>query len=317
VDFGTNHYTTITNNKSSKSKEKKMTKTANYNRGYEKQLLERGGKLYPRNIEIPEGCWMCGETRAKLTKARLFPDWMLEAFNCGDEMYLSAHLSATGQLIDKREIPFKRLVCGQVCQNCIHGWIDELDNDFKELFLGDTGKALDEQPLLIARWAAKTATLINISQQRRVQVPSAARHGLSDKTTMPKGWSAYAFTCSTEGLTPIGWTQGGPALAMFGNSDEEQEQLTVGSIFACTMKFSNFGVLVYWQPENVYHLEPANPFKRLWPQPAGSLTDEAWHPYMAMFVADVSGNRESWTELLTNARAKAADPGIDVYDFNQ
>jgi len=294
-----------------------MSKTVNYNRGYEKKLLERGAKLYPRNIEIPEGCWMCGETRTKLTKARLFPDWLLQAFNCADQMYLSAHLDATGQVIDKREIPFKRLVCGQVCQNCIHGWIDELDNDFKPIFLGDVDKALDEHPLLIARWAAKTATLINVSQQRRVQVPAAARHGLSDKTAMPKGWRAYAFSCSSEGQTPIGWTQGSPALALFGDSTEERVQQTLGNVFACTMKFSNLGLLVYWHPDTVYHLEPANPFKRLWPDQAGSLADAPWHPYMGMFVGDVSNDRESWQAYLDNARLKAAAPDVDLYDFNQ
>lgn len=295
-----------------------MSKTANYNRAYEEELLARGVKLYPRNIEVPKGCWMCGETNTKVTKARLFPDWLLQAFNCGNDMYVSAHLDPLGRVIDKREIPFKQLVCDQVCQNCIHGWINELDNDFKPLFLGDINKALDENPLLVARWAAKTATLINVSQQRRVQVPAEARHGLSDKTTMPKGWQAYAFSSSTEGVSSIGWTQGGPAVAILGDSTEEQDQVTLGDVFACTMKFSNFGVLVYWYPDTVYHLEPANPFKRLWPSPdSGSLLDTAWHPYMAMFVADVTNNTESWQAYLDNARLRAADPDVDLYDFNQ
>jgi len=290
---------------------------ANYNRDYEKELLNRGAKLYPRSVEVPEGCWMCGATNTKLTKARLFPDWMLEAFNCADEIYVSAHLGATGQVIDKREIPFKSLVCSHVCQSCVHGWISELDNEFKPLFLGDVSKALDENPLLVARWAAKTATLINISQQRRVQVSTEARHGLSDKTAMPKGWKAYAFSCSSEGQTPIGWTQGSPALAMLGDETEEQDQSTLGDVFACTMKFSNFGVQVYWHPDEVHHLEPANLFKRLWPRPEGSLTDASWHPYMGMFVADVANDEASWAEYLANVREKAADASVDLYDFTQ
>ncbi|MGH7157248.1 MAG: hypothetical protein ACREGG_04025 [Candidatus Saccharimonadales bacterium] len=291
-----------------------MTKTANYNREYEKELLARGVKLWPRMIEVPNGCWLCGKTKAKLTNAKLFPDWLLEAFNCGNDMYTSAHLSPLGQVLDQRETPFKDLACGQICQECIDGWISELDTDMKPLFLGDVNKALDEQPLLMARFFAKTAALINISQQRRVQLPAAARHGLSNKKTMPKGWRVYAFSCSTEGLDTISWTQGSPAVSWL---SKEQDKITLGNVFVCSLKFNNLGALVYWHSEEVQLLEPALPLKRLWPNPTGTLSDVAYHPYMGMFVADIHGNKAGWAELLADARAQAADPDVDLFDFSR
>jgi hypothetical protein len=104
---------------------------------------------------------------------------------------------------------------------------------------------------------------------------------------------------------------------MLSDTNEEQDQLTLGNVFACTMKFSNFGIQAYWHPDEVYHLEPANLLKRLWPKPEGSLREASWHPYMGMFVADVSNNEESWQAYLDNARLKAASPDVDLYDFNQ
>jgi hypothetical protein len=277
-----------------------------YHRSFEKELLEKGNvTLAPRTVEVPEGCWMCGSNKAKLTKARLYPDWMLQAFVCADAAYATVHMDATGNVIDKRETPFKQLVCDQICQDCIHGWMNELDTAFKPVFLGDVNAVLEKEPLLVARWIAKTATLINISQQRRIQVPAVARHGLSNKDGMPKGWRVYAFSCSSEGSSPIAWTQGAPIYGILPKeaTAENKAQATLGNIFICSLKLSNFGAVAYWQPDGVYHLEAALPLRRLWPDPAGNLTEASWDPVVGMCVADPVNNKSRWLEELASARS--------------
>jgi uncharacterized protein YbdZ (MbtH family) len=290
-----------------------MSKTIDYNRDYKKKLQERGVSVWPRTVPVPEGCWMCGRTNVKLAKARLFPDWMLKVFGCGDFMYTSAHLDGAGNVLDHYDTAFKKLGCEQVCQNCIHGWINELDTAFKSVFLGDINVALEEQPILFARWAAKTATLINISQQLRLQIPAEARHGLSGTTTLPTGWRVYAFNTTAESQSPIDWIQGAPMLAPMKANTEKKGTATLGNLFTCALKISNLGLLAYWHPDDIYNIEPVSPLKRLWPDPEGTLTDESWHLYTGMCVADVSNSQKRWLEMLQDTRQKVAN-GSSLYD---
>ena len=285
-----------------------MSRTANYHRGYERQLLEKGNvTLAPRTIEIPEGCWFCGRVGAKMTKARLFPDWLLEALNAGNQMMSSAHFDPTGKLIDQRPASLKSLVCGQVCQDCNNGWMSRLDSSFKKSFLGNVEAEQAKHPLLFARWVAKTATLINVSQQYRLQIPAAARHGLQSQDSLPKGWRVYAFTLGIEESPVINWAQGTMPTFTAPESKMDELKKEAGNIFSCAIKINNFGAVAFWHPDSIYQLEPAYPMRRLWPKAEGGLSPMLWSPYATNFcVVDMMDNKDNWLENLSETRASVA-----------
>jgi len=257
-----------------------------YYRGVERSYAKRGVKLYPRHILIPDGCWTCGATGQKMSVEHVFPEWLLEKLNARNTTVAPTHLDPLGRMISTRSLRLSSLICGNVCQKyCNEGWMSELEVEFKRCYESGWERCIDSDNILIARWLAKTATILNLCNQRRVMVPDEARHGLIEKKFLPEGWKVYVFRCQDENPV-INWMQGGPIIYLM-KKTQQKMVAEMGNIFCCGLKIGNLGGIVYWHPPAINRLEPVPALKSIWPVISGELLGFKWNPVeVTMSVAD-------------------------------
>lgn len=229
--------------------------------------------MHPRHIPIPEGCWMCGRTGVKMSNEHIFPGWLLDKYNYRDVELYSTHADPLGRILSRRKLTYDDFVCGRVCKvNCNEGWMSSLENRVKSIYESGWHSQIDKQATLIARWIAKTATTLNVSQQRRVLVPEAARHGLHNSKQLPVGWKVYIFDCPTEEPS-ITWIQGG---AIFVPNYTEDASDLLGRIYVCSLKLGSLGAVCYWNPPEVKSIKPKQNYKQIWPKLEKGLSIAEW-----------------------------------------
>lgn len=123
-------------------------------------------------------CLFCTEplTRARTTREHVIPQWLLRELRISDQMVSPAGWQR-GKAATRRRHPWSRLVISDVCGNCNSGWLSRLEDEVKPLVTafahGDGGmRALAErESLTLARWATKTAFLIQRTAGISVVIP--------------------------------------------------------------------------------------------------------------------------------------------------
>jgi hypothetical protein len=241
-------------------------------RGYEKELSRKGVNLIKRHVAIPEGCWMCGKTGVKMSKEHVIPDWLLKYYDIGDQIMRQAHVDANGTILSTREVKYASLRQGKVCErNCNNGWMRKLEDEFAKVFKNDWKSGLEMKPLIFARWIAKTLTIINISQPRRVLIGESARHGLANSDNLPDGWSVYIYETDSEMPELITWEQGCAMEIGIKDGINENTKDIYEQVFAGCIKIGNLIGVAYYAPKNIKDLTPIFPFKMIWPTVSGEI----------------------------------------------
>lgn len=249
------------------------------NRSYEEKLLAEGVQLTPRYVEVPSGCWLCGSKSEKLTREHVFPQWLLKYFDCGSHLHTVEHWSPTGQLLDRRgPIPLKGLVFGKICGPCNGGWMSRLESAVAHQVWnqGWFGLARND-PAQFSKWCVKTATVINLSQQRRIQIPDGARRPLcGEQTDIDDRWSVYLSRTESKPESPLGWFQGAMPNVACDDYDEVVECI-LRETYACSMKLGEIVATVFFKPDPTIQLDPAgdlSPVRALPHAVEGLLTQE-------------------------------------------
>ncbi|HYL73070.1 MAG TPA: hypothetical protein VEU96_02640 [Bryobacteraceae bacterium] len=142
-------------------------------------------------------CLFCRKplTKSTATNEHVIPQWLLRQFGIGDRTISPAGWQ-WGNAPSRRSHPWSRLVVRDVCVNCNSGWLSELENAAKPflpaLAAGQRplGALTDEENLLLARWAAKTAFLIQRTAGIPAVIPMDAFCALRDE---PGGLPASTF----------------------------------------------------------------------------------------------------------------------------
>lgn len=275
-------------------------------RGYERKLIKNGNtNLYRRHIPIPPGCWMCNRDKnVKMSKEHIIPDWLLKEFNCGEEVNRQGHVGANGLVIDTREVMLASLRQGNICKvHCNEGWMSNLEKKFKKEFLSDWQKNQELNPILFARWIAKTMSIINISQIRRIQIPAAARHGLKNIKNLPEGWHIYVYKSPQLKDITVSWEQGPITLAVAPQEMNVKHEM-LGDIFGGCILINDFVGVAFWVPDGIINIEPALPMRRLWPEPSGILSSYPWGgaPSSNLCLVDLGVDNSIWESELRKIR---------------
>ncbi|WP_185996144.1 hypothetical protein [Nocardioides campestrisoli] len=99
-----------------------------------------------------------------------------------------------GALASERgERPLRAHVNGEVCSTCNNGWMSSLDASAQTILTRRPlrGRITDDEAAVLARWFAKVAVNLNVSQPYRLLVPAPSRHGLA--TGIPDQFAVHLF----------------------------------------------------------------------------------------------------------------------------
>jgi hypothetical protein len=154
-------------------------------------------------------CVFCGKDR-KLSKEHYFPKW-LSAYLPGDQPYWVLEQDRFGEHPFEIRRPSKKLefTVRVVCETCNNGWMSQMEAQTKplleELLTSTTIRPLTKkEQLSIARWATKTAMMIDFTQEEPL-VPEADRRGFGRYRSVPK--RAWIWLGACEELLPLTMSQ--------------------------------------------------------------------------------------------------------------
>lgn len=124
-------------------------------------------------------CIFCRTASEKWSDEHVLPQWLLDYLEVrGEEISPTHHsLEGEGDVVSTRRHKVENLVEGRVCSNCNNGWMSSLEGEAKPLLipLMDGEKEIVElepnERLWVARWAFKTAIVLNSASNFHKNVP--------------------------------------------------------------------------------------------------------------------------------------------------
>lgn len=165
-------------------------------RKFDRNLLETGGRLGHRVVEPTSLCWFCDRTAGTRSKEHIFPQWLLKHHGAMDERVRPIRISMPlgGVVASERgERPLRAHFNGEVCATCNNGWMSSLEGSAMPILtqIPRLGRISDDEAITLARWFAKTAVNLNVSQPFRLLVDAASRHALA--TGIPERFAVHLF----------------------------------------------------------------------------------------------------------------------------
>lgn len=194
-------------------------------RKFDRNLLNAGGKLAPRVMEHVPLCWFCESTDGTRSKEHIFPQWLLKHHNAMDERVHPIRVSLAlggGALASERgERPLRAHVNGEVCGTCNNGWMSALEVSATPVLTRATGPGsiTDDEAFILARWFAKSAVNLNVSQPYRLLINKSSRHALAEH--IPDRFSVHLFRVRKQNGV-FDWVQKNPDTGS-GPSDQIEE----------------------------------------------------------------------------------------------
>lgn len=148
-------------------------------RGYDQRLIERGAHLAWRVKERVPFCWMCRATVGKRAKEHIFPLWLQKELGAEEQLWSPTHRDYLGRVISSRgPYPTTALVAGEVCEKCNGGWMNDIEERFRSVMFPRVRVIDDASAPSLSQWFAKTAVVLNTSQNYRLMIPRAVRHAV-------------------------------------------------------------------------------------------------------------------------------------------
>jgi hypothetical protein len=165
-------------------------------RKFDRNLLDAGKRLAPRVLESVPFCWFCDCSSGTRSKEHIFPQWLLRHHGAMDEKVQPHRISMAlgGALASQRgERPLRAHVNGEVCASCNNGWMASLEASTQPILTRSPlrGRIAPDEAAVLARWFAKTAVNLNVSQPYRLLVDATSRHALA--TGIPDQFAVHLF----------------------------------------------------------------------------------------------------------------------------
>lgn len=177
-------------------------------RNFDRDVAARGGRMAAREREAVPRCWFCPTTDAKGSKEHIFARWLTGELGVRDVRVTPTRTDPFGNELDSRSPrPFAGLVARGVCEPCNNGWMSSLETHVEPVLMAGAreGSLSGAEAETLARWFAKTAAVLNVSQNYRMVLRKADRHALS--SGLPANVAVGLARCSRVDRD-IDWQQG-------------------------------------------------------------------------------------------------------------
>lgn len=220
-------------------------------RKFDRNLVETGGRLAHRVVEPVPFCWFCDRTEGTRSKEHIFPQWLLRHHDAMDERVhpIRVSLPLGGVVASERgERPLRAHFNGEVCAVCNNGWMSALEVAATPILTLDprNGPISSDDALTLARWFAKTAVNLNVSQPFRLLVDARARHGLA--TGIPSGFAVHLFRSEKQNGV-FDWVQKSPDAAFCPHVQLGDMQRLVELTLVTHIRIADLVGVVVYAPE--------------------------------------------------------------------
>jgi hypothetical protein len=220
-------------------------------------------------LEQTPFCWMCDALAGKSTKEHIFARQLQARFP--SDHHLDFHMARLNPITPgpaSLEVTHERgplrggnLVAGGICATCNNGWMSSLESPANAALTGPP-KVLDhDEATMLARWFAKTAAVINVSQQYRMLWEAERRHQLQFR--VPDNVAVSIFRVADSDLD---WAQG-EVLGM-ANTPDDVEFAQVAHLMDlthfCRIQVGTLVGMVVAYPWQLYASEFRLPGSILW-----------------------------------------------------
>lgn len=238
---------------------------------------------------ISKSCLFC-ETlldRTNRSREHVIPAWLAQHLAVTNESITPNHRSSeTGEIVSIRKQTVDELLEGRVCATCNNGWMSSLEQTIQPLLIQLMAtqqhvRDLDpEQHIQLARWACKTAWVLNSSSNFHQNVPREHfRHVYGHEHTLPSRVIVIAQHHSS--TRQFSWLQCAtwPAEVSEEVTKTDIETLARGS-YKIGLQFGDLMLLVtYWPHDGWYYSLQMDLHIPLWPLRGvcGWHSGDDWH----------------------------------------
>ena len=175
-----------------------------------------------------------------------------------------------GTIINVRNHPVDELLEGRVCSGCNSGWMSRLEDDMKPLLplLMSGNRRVDEltseESFGVARWAAKTAFVLNSSSNYMKNVPLNHFRALNDHPdVLPKGVLVAVHQHKNNGQ--FSWLQGASWRMRY--LDESLAMEASSRSYKIALQFQQLLLLIgYWPRDSWRYVLWKGVHHVLWPR---------------------------------------------------
>lgn len=124
-------------------------------------------------------CIFCRAVPKKWSDEHVLPQWLLDYLKIRGEEISPTHHSFEGEgnAVSTRRHKVENLVEGRVCSECNNGWMSSLEGEAKPLLVPlmqgekEVVELVPNERLRVARWAFKTAIVLNSASNFHKNVP--------------------------------------------------------------------------------------------------------------------------------------------------
>jgi hypothetical protein len=180
-------------------------------REYDRNIFRGSSRASDRVLETVPFCWLCPATTGQRTREHVFAQRLLREFPPELTRFEPVRYTSmfAGGLVGSHRGPFPgtALVAGAVCASCNNGWMSQLETDARAYLLGQEALVAGEAVATLARWFAKTAIVINVSQPYRLLWHNTHRHQVRDRVPDNLAISLYRVS-----EPDVNWAQGSSML---------------------------------------------------------------------------------------------------------
>ena len=200
-------------------------------------------------------CIFCDAAIAsKGSNEHILPRWLLDYLKIREEDVSPTHMNAHGQILSTRRHKLKNLVEGRVCPKCNNGWMSSLEAEIKPLLVDlmeNEKEVVELEPderLRVARWAFKTAIVLNSASNFHKNVPSEHfSYFYTNRDSLPP--SVVVVGQQHHGKNKFYWLQQPFVLtsAQTGDISLDEAKNLVASSYKISLQLKNLLlVIAYW-----------------------------------------------------------------------
>lgn len=208
-----------------------------------------------------KSCLFCDQIiSGKKSNEHIFPQWLLDSFEIKTTQISPAHFSFNGDIVkSSRKHNLNNLLAGGICQQCNNGWMSTLKNSVKQniIDLASDKKLIEDldqkEKLLLAKWAFKTALVLNHGSNFLKNIPKKHYSHLHKyPNVLPQRVAVFAQQhWSTEKFY---WIQGSQWHISSKDSslNKNIESIIKSKSYKIALQFKNLLLLVAYNPIRNY-----------------------------------------------------------------
>lgn len=183
-------------------------------RPYDEHVAKNATRIAHREREAIPTCWFCSTPDGR-SKEHIFPKWLTRDLGVREVEVTPFHMHITGGSVHELSTrPLAGLVASKICAKCNNGWMSHLETQVRPLLTGDVlaGQITPLWAQTLARWFAKTAAVLNVSQNYRMVIRQEDRHALA--TSIPNNVAVALSRVERPDGKAIDWQQASPVMAL-------------------------------------------------------------------------------------------------------